>query len=125
MAAPTAVPMSSMPAIAPSMLAGVQDDDGDAEAPELLDRVRRREEEPAGNHEVRLERHDPLHVDALEGRDDRETVRLGRVGGDVLDLGDDAAAGSDREQRLGRGRRERDDPPRLGRDRDRACPRRR
>jgi hypothetical protein len=67
-----------------------------------------------------LVRDDLLDVDddgrAVELLDVRDRARLGRVEQDVLALADDAVADTEREQRLGDGRRERHDPPRLGRD---------
>ena len=59
-----------------------------------------------------------LDVDAVEPGDDRDVRRLGREVGDVLDLADDAVAGADREQDLGRGGRQRDDLLGFGGDRD-------
>ena len=91
----------------------------------LVDGLGRRAEVAAGDDEVGAEADDLLDVDALEGGDDRERVGLGRVVLEVLDLGDDAVARAEREQDLGRGRGQRHDLLRLGRDRRRPCPRRR
>src|SRR6185503_4322610 len=98
---------------------GVAHDHGDVRATELLDGGALAQACATGHDQVGTERHDLLDVDSREVRDHCDRVRLGRVAGDVLDLGDDAIADAEGEQGLGGGRGERHDLPRLRGDRDR------
>src|SRR6185369_9725718 len=96
----------------------IADDHGDLRPTQLLDRRALGQSGAAGDDQVGAEGDDLLDVDAVEGRDLGNRRGLRREVGGVLDLADDAIAGADREQRLGRRRGEGDDLVRLGRDRD-------
>ena len=101
----------------------VDDDDRQAEVAQPLDVVGRRAEVAAGEHDVGIELDDLLDVDldlgAVEGLDVGDRRRLGRIEEEVAALADDPVADAEREQGLGRGRRERDDRVGLLGDLDR------
>ena len=76
-----------------------------------------REAEPAGDHEVGAGVDDLLGVDRGEGRDVGQGDGLGGEVAAVIGR-DDPVAGTEVEQDLGRGRGQRDDLLRRGRERD-------